>query len=85
MASSYIGHCGCEIEVVQWTKRRKLVSLKQCALHENAAELLKQAKISLSWCVTCGGASGIGNDCSFCGPLSNAIAKSEDRASEVRA
>jgi len=42
--STYRSTCGCEIHVAQWTSKRKIASLKNCAVHKAAPELLAACK-----------------------------------------
>jgi hypothetical protein len=47
MGSNYKAPCGCEIHVIKWSSKRKVVSQKSCALHLAAADLLTACKALL--------------------------------------
>lgn len=44
MAGEYVSECGCKINVIQWSSKRKVVTQKSCPLHKHAKELLEALK-----------------------------------------
>lgn len=42
--SEYKSGCGCVIHVIQWSSKRKVVTVKNCPLHKHASDLLAALK-----------------------------------------